>query len=174
MSWLRFSGFFLSALLLWTGWGAPVADCDFGRTGTPMKHDRRSENLGFFQGPLPSGCAENFTSWNRSSASTEPMTENGEAFLRFRVERVVADNEAPQFRIELPKLVSGRSYRLSRIATIRAFAHIRQQRIPAFGATGIAKLFANRLTPYSHAYVFIHRTARIHIRNSMFPHGIIR
>ena len=117
MSWLRFSGFFLSALLLWTGWGAPVADCDFGRTGTPMKHDRRSENLGFFQGPLPSGCAENFTSWNRSSASTEPMTENGEAFLRFRVERVVADNEAPQFRIELPKLVSGRSYRLT--ATVR-------------------------------------------------------
>ena len=117
MSWLRFSGFFLSALLLWTGWGAPVADCDFGRTGIPMKHDRRSENLGFFQGPLPSGCAENFTSWNRSSASTEPMTENGEAFLRFRVERVVADNEAPQFRIELPKLVSGRSYRLT--ATVR-------------------------------------------------------
>ncbi len=130
---LRLTAVFAAVLFAWTGWAAPLAQCDFSRTGSPVEHDRRAQNLGVFRGVLPAGCAENFTSWNRSVAEARPATEEGRNFLRFRVEKVVADNEAPQFRIELPKLVSGRTYRLNATARNRSGgeASIQARMVPA-------------------------------------------
>lgn len=91
--------------------GTKLVVSDFSQTGKPLKNDRRSRNLGSFQGVLPLKWNENFVGWTKSSAETELVKDPAGDFLRFKVLKVASG--APQFYLGLPELLPGKRYRLT-------------------------------------------------------------
>ena len=108
-----------------------LLDVDFSKTGP----DLHKAAKGSFDGPLPTGCSEDFPAWNASVASTSKLTEDGKIFLRFDVKKLdpVIPNAAVLFRMPDVKIEVPGYYKIdvvSRCLDAPLNIHIRQLNSP--------------------------------------------
>jgi hypothetical protein len=85
---------------------------------------------GTFDGPIPTGCAPDYPSWNNSTASTLVLTEKERRFLRFNVSRL---DHAVLFRLPNTTITAPGYYiveTVCRCAQSPLNAHIRQIQSP--------------------------------------------
>ena len=100
----------ISTVALLGAWGAQAAetllDVDFSTAAKRVEGSR----VGFFQGVLPEGVGDNFSSWSEGRCTTSLQEEDGVKFLRFTAD---PGKGAVQFAVYCPKVTLPGFFRLT-------------------------------------------------------------
>ncbi|MDO5565115.1 MAG: hypothetical protein Q4G59_00565, partial [Planctomycetia bacterium] len=86
----------------------PLWQLALDKAGPDNKLDVNGSSL---RGRLPEGVGQNYIGWQPSSATSSLVTEKGQTFFRFVVDRV--SGSGPQFAVRIPKLEQGKYYRVT-------------------------------------------------------------